>query len=95
MLAASLSLSRFGLWLFDLAASQNLQERVPRESLGAVNGVQSTLQAGLGAAAFAFGLLVPRPGDFAVLAFGSLSAVSLAAVVFFVGTAMAKRKRRG
>ena len=34
VLAAGLVASRFGLWAFDLAVSQMLQERVPNEQLG-------------------------------------------------------------
>ena len=34
VLAAGLVASRFGLWSFDLAVSQMLQERVPNELLG-------------------------------------------------------------
>ena len=33
-LAVGLVASRFGLWAFDLAVSQMLQERVPNEQLG-------------------------------------------------------------
>ena len=35
VLAWGLVASRFGLWAFDLAVSQMLQERVPSEQLGA------------------------------------------------------------
>ena len=34
VLAAGLVASRFGLWSFDLAVSQMLQERVPNELIG-------------------------------------------------------------
>lgn len=34
VLAAGLVASRFGLWSFDLAVSQMLQERIPNEQLG-------------------------------------------------------------
>lgn len=39
-----LVLSRFGLWSFDLAVNQLLQESVDAGSLGAVSGVQGSLQ---------------------------------------------------
>lgn len=93
-LAASLALSRFGLWLFDLFASQNLQERVPRCQLGAVNGVQSTLQASLGALSFAAGLLVPKPSRFWILALGSLGAVSAALAVCVTGQVRLRRREQ-
>ena len=94
LLAASLALSRFGLWLFDLFASQTLQERVPQNQLGAVNGVQSALQAGLGAASFAAGLLNPKPANFWMLAAGSLGAVSLALAVCVSGQLRLRRRER-
>jgi len=94
LLAASLALSRFGLWLFDLFASQNLQERVPKGQLGAVNGVQSTLQASLGALSFAAGLVISKPSSFWVLAVGSLGAVSLALVVCVSGQVVMRRRER-
>ncbi len=34
VLSAGLMSSRFGLWTFDLAVGQMLQERVPNEQLG-------------------------------------------------------------
>lgn len=40
VLAAGLVASRFGLWAFDLAVSQMLQERVPLEQLGAPKFLQ-------------------------------------------------------
>lgn len=39
-----LVLSRFGLWSFDLAANQLIQETVEHSALGAVSGVQGSLQ---------------------------------------------------
>jgi hypothetical protein len=38
VLAAGLAASRAGLWLFDLAVGQMLQERVPPQELGAPPG---------------------------------------------------------
>lgn len=94
LLAASLALSRFGLWLFDLFVSQELQERVPESRLGAVNGVQSALQAGLAAASFAAGLLSPRPRDFWLLALGSLASVALALAVCVCGQIRLRRREQ-
>ena len=39
-----LVLSRFGLWSFDLAANQLIQETVEQGALGTVNGVQGSMQ---------------------------------------------------
>ena len=94
-LAASLALSRFGLWLFDLSASQQLQERVPAEQLGAINGVQGALQAGLGAASFAAGLFVHRPASFGKLAAGSLGSVCLALFVCIGGSLRFRKREEG
>ena len=49
VLAAGLVASRFGLWSFDLAVSQMLQERVPNEQLGAPLAFCSLQTAILGA----------------------------------------------
>lgn len=92
-LAAGLALSRAGLWGFDLAASQALQERVPRSELGAVNGVQAGAQAGLGALAAAACLAVPQPARFGWLMMASLGVVTVASGVFWVGTGVVRRRR--
>jgi len=93
-LAAGLALSRAGLWGFDLAASQALQERVPPDELGAINGVQSSAQAGLGAVAMAACLAFSKPEHFAWLGVASLVVVTCASVVFGVGTAVVRRRER-
>jgi len=91
-LAAGLALSRAGLWGFDLAASQALQERVLPRALGAVNGVQFGAQAGLGALAAAACLAVPQPDRFGWLMVASLGVVTAASGVFWVGTGVVQRR---
>jgi iron-regulated transporter 1 len=91
-LAAALAASRMGLWLFDLAAAQALQERVPREALGAVNGVQASLQAAAGALSYAAALMAPSPASFGGLAAGSLAAVAGAGCVFLFGGLRARKR---
>ncbi|CAL8460950.1 g481 [Coccomyxa elongata] len=82
VLAAGLVASRFGLWAFDLAVSQMLQERVPLEQLGVVNGMQSSLQSLLQSLSYAVGLLIWQPQLFIILMGGSVLTVSGALVLY-------------
>jgi len=82
LLIFGLILSRFGLWGFDLAVNQIIQETVPPVNLGAVNGVQGSLQSLFQMLAYAAGVVVWRPGQFSFLMAGSVVAVGVAAVLF-------------
>jgi len=81
-LALAVAFSRTGLWGADLAISQLLQQEVPREALGAINGVQASLCAAFEIAAYSAGLLANRPTRFPALVAGSLAAVSLSTALF-------------
>lgn len=74
--------SRFGLWAFDLAVSQTMQEQVPNEILGQVNGVQGALQQGGELTMFLLGVAMPRPEQYPVLMLVSFAFVTLALFVF-------------
>lgn len=74
---ASVILSRFGLWGFDLCITQMLQERV--EHIGAVNGVQVALQNVFDALAALSCVLLPD--RFEVLILGSFGSVTVAALL--------------
>eukprot|EP00891_Asterochloris_glomerata_P005298 jgi/Astpho2/5298/e_gw1.00075.46.1_t len=81
ILVGGLVASRFGLWTFDLCVTQLLQEWVLNEELGAVNGVQSSLQSLFGSLTYAAGLVVWRPEDFSWLMLGSTGIVATAAAI--------------
>jgi iron-regulated transporter 1 len=82
LLIFGLILSRFGLWGFDLAVNQILQETVPSANLGAVNGVQGSLQSFFQMLTFVAGVVIWRPSQFSLLMAGSVVAVGAAAVLF-------------
>lgn len=81
-LAVAVALSRTGLWGADLAIGQLLQQEVPPEALGAINGVQGSLCAAFEIAAYLAGLLANRPARFPALMAGSLGSVGLSAALF-------------
>jgi solute carrier family 40 (iron-regulated transporter), member 1 len=82
LLVFGLILSRFGLWGFDLAVNQIIQETVPSVHLGAVNGVQGSLQSLFQMLAYVAGVVIWRPDQFSFLMAGSVAAVGAAAVLF-------------
>jgi iron-regulated transporter 1 len=84
LLVLGLVLSRFGLWGFDLAVNQIIQETVSSTNLGAVNGVQGSLQSLFQMLAYVAGVVVWRPAQFSLLMAGSVIAVATAAVLFML-----------
>ncbi|KAL4422722.1 hypothetical protein ABPG75_008919 [Micractinium tetrahymenae] len=89
-----LVLSRFGLWSFDLAANQLIQETVDHGSLGAVSGVQGSLQSLLQMLAYLAGVVQPGTQQFPWLMAASCCAVGAAAALvtaFAVRTGCGRR----
>ena len=82
VLAAGLVASRFGLWLFDLAVNQLIQEGAAQDELGAVSGAQASLQSLFQMLAYGAGAAVWQPARFPLLMAGSLGAVAAAAALF-------------
>ncbi|KAI3430443.1 hypothetical protein D9Q98_005038 [Chlorella vulgaris] len=80
-LVCGLVLSRFGLWSFDLAVTQLMQETCQHASLGAVNGVQGSVQSLFQMLAFGAGVLLPATDSFVWLMAGSCGVVALAAAL--------------
>jgi iron-regulated transporter 1 len=93
LLMASLALSRFGLWLCDLAVSQLLQDGVPAAELGTVNGVQSAVCAAFEMLSFVAGLALHRPQQFPALMLGSCGAVATSAALLAWFALRAARER--
>jgi len=83
VLTVGLVASRFGLWLFDLTINQMLQERVAKEAIGAVSGVQGSLCSLFTTLSFAAGMVVWDPNRFVILMYGSCIVVMLAASLYF------------
>jgi len=74
--------SRLGLWMFDLAVSQMLQERVPLTILATVNGTQSSMQELLELLGYVLGLALNRPDQFFYLVYISFGFVGCATLFY-------------
>jgi len=83
-LMSGLALSRFGLWLFDLACNQIIQDEAPRELLGNIFGTQQSLQSLFQTISFAITLAAPDPAIFFFLMAGSTLVVLAAAMLFTI-----------
>merc|ERR1712187_264681 len=82
LLVCGVGASRLGLWGFDLSVYQLLQIRVdPASALGAVSGVQKSLEAIFGAGASLASVLISSPEQFEYLALGSWLSVLTAATL--------------
>lgn len=81
VLVTGLVLSRFGLWTFDLAVNQLLQETGYASSLGSIMGVQGSLQSLCQMLSFVAGVVVWQPERFPVLLAGSIVVVMCSAAL--------------
>ena len=84
VLTWGLVLSRCGLYTFDLAVNQVIQETTEPGSLGTVNGVQGALQSLFEMVAYLAGALAPSLDQFVWLMAASCGMVATAAVLFTV-----------
>uniref|UniRef100_A0A1J3E0Q8 Solute carrier family 40 member n=1 Tax=Noccaea caerulescens TaxID=107243 RepID=A0A1J3E0Q8_NOCCA len=84
MLMAGVATSRLGLWMFDLAVIQQMQDLVPESDRCVVGGVQNSLQSGLDLMGYLMGIIVSNPKDFWILTIISFSTVTLAGVLYTV-----------
>ncbi|KAI9090874.1 Ferroporti-1 [Phlyctochytrium arcticum] len=76
--------SRLGLWTFDLAQTQIMQERVDITESGLINGMQTSLQNAFDFCAALSTIIWSDPSDFYIPACLSVAAVLSAAVTFSV-----------
>ena len=81
---ACLVLSRVGLWTFDLAERQIMQEFVPEEKRGIINSVEFSLTNVFSLLSFGLGIVWSQPEQFGVIVIISFCAVSLAAVLYTI-----------
>ncbi|XP_010423693.1 PREDICTED: solute carrier family 40 member 2 [Camelina sativa] len=84
MLMSGVAASRLGLWMFDLAVIQQMQDLVPEPDRCVVGGVQNSLQAALDLMANLLGIIVSNPKDFWMLTLISFATVSLAGVLYTI-----------
>ncbi|OMO74639.1 Ferroporti-1 [Corchorus capsularis] len=82
MLMAGVSISRLGLWMFDLSVIQQMQDHVPESDRFIVGGVQNSLQSTLDLMAYIMGIIISNPEDFWKLNLMSFGGVTLAAFLY-------------
>ncbi|KAL0862463.1 hypothetical protein Bca101_041581 [Brassica carinata] len=61
MLMSGVAASRLGLWMFDLAVIQQMQDQVSESDRCVVGGVQNSLQSALDLMAYLLGIIVSNP----------------------------------
>ncbi|VVB01055.1 unnamed protein product [Arabis nemorensis] len=84
MLMAGVAASRLGLWMFDLAVTQQMQDLVSESDRCVVGGVQNSLQSALDLMGYLLGIIVSNPKDFWILTMISFSTVSLAGLLYTI-----------
>ena len=77
-----LIMSRVGLWSFDLAERQIMQEFVPEEKRGIINSVEFSLTNVFSLLSYFLGVVWSRPEQFGVIVIISFTSVTLAAVFY-------------
>ncbi|OMO84944.1 Ferroporti-1 [Corchorus capsularis] len=61
MLMGGVATSRLGLWMFDLAVIQQMQDHVPESDRCVVGGVQNSLQSTMDLMAYVMGIIISNP----------------------------------
>ncbi|KAJ3085732.1 hypothetical protein HK102_013881 [Quaeritorhiza haematococci] len=84
LLFGGITLSRFGLWTFDLVHMQIMQERVGVWEMGVVNGVQHSMTNFFEICALALTMIWSDPSSFWIPAIVSFAAVLSASITFSV-----------
>ncbi|XP_004302555.1 PREDICTED: solute carrier family 40 member 2 [Fragaria vesca subsp. vesca] len=82
MLMAGVATSRLGLWMFDLAVIQQMQDQVPESDRCVVGGVQNSLQSIMDLLGYVMGLIISNPQEFWKLTLVSFAVVTLAALLY-------------
>uniref|UniRef100_F6VXA3 Solute carrier family 40 member n=1 Tax=Ciona intestinalis TaxID=7719 RepID=F6VXA3_CIOIN len=84
LLTAGLVAARAGLWSFDLAMTQLIQENVIESERGIVNGVQTSLNMLMDLLMYVAVLILPDPDQFGILIILSAVAVTTAYVLYAI-----------
>ena len=74
--------ARFGLWMFDLAVSQLVQERVVEEERGVVSGVMNAMNSNMDMLHYVLVIVAPRPQHFSYLTLISFASVSMGMTLY-------------
>ena len=85
MLIGGVISSRVGLWVFDVAITQMMQQYIPEDVRGVVGGVQKALNAFFGLFAFVLGIIFPNPKEFYIYVLSGYSSVGIALVLYAFG----------
>ena len=84
LLVTGVVTARFGLWLFDLAVLQIIQENVVESERGVVNGIMSSMNFFNDMLHFLLVVIFPYPSQFGYLALLSFAAIAVAWILYFV-----------
>ncbi|KGN54425.1 solute carrier family 40 member 2 isoform X2 [Cucumis sativus] len=84
MLMMGVAVSRLGLWMFDLAVIQQMQDQVPESDRCVVGGAQNALQSTMDLMGYVMGVIISNPQDFWKLILISFTAVTLAALLYTI-----------
>ena len=76
--------ARFGLWIFDLAVSQLIQERVAEEERGVVSGVMKAMNSNMDMLHYVMVIVAPRPQEFPYLTVVSFVSVTVGMIFYLV-----------
>jgi iron-regulated transporter 1 len=90
LLIFGVCVSRIGLWVFDIAVTQLMQEFIPDGIRGAVGGTQQALNAFFQLSAFCFGFAFPSVQEFPVYAFLGYAAVWVSVAIYLSNVFMRK-----
>ncbi|CAM0910301.1 unnamed protein product [Alopecurus aequalis] len=82
VLMAGVAASRLGLWMFDLAVMQLMQDNVPDSDRCVVGGVQNSLQSMFDLLTYIMGIIISDPRDFSELIVLSFFLVTCAALMY-------------
>ncbi|KAJ9545227.1 hypothetical protein OSB04_024934 [Centaurea solstitialis] len=84
VLMAGVAASRLGLWVFDLAVIQQMQDQVSESDRAVVGGVQNSIQSFWDLMTYIMGLIISNPQDFWKLVIMSFGLVTVAVIMYSV-----------
>ena len=84
LLMTGLLAARFGLWMFDLAVSQLIQENVPEEERGVFSGVMNVFISIMDMLHYVLVIFAPRPEHFRYLTVISIAMVSFGYLLYVI-----------
>ena len=84
LMLGGIILARFGLWIFDLAIQQRVQETVEEDKRGAVGGVMNAMNSVMDMMHYVLVIAAPRPEHFPVLTLISVAMVTLGALLYAI-----------